>query len=323
MLPFLTVTAHYIDKNWTMRRQLLSFKSFPAPHTGTRIASELDQIIAKTGCERRFLGLVGDSASSNTRAVKDLAKPGTSVGAQKLWSYSEKFFHCSAHVFNLLSMELCEPFVQVSWIDSIGRGAQVVDDENVPLREAAGRGRMCGALTKLATMARLHNKSTTFIQIWDATAKDHNKKPKKLVIAAPTRWNSRYDQVHVAFEMRAVYNAVTERDEYAAYALSTEDWKLLRWLHNVLGAINFASKFVSRTNQVSLSLMIPAFGKVCDMLEKEPEEDLETEAERARRHKAIERCKSKLTKYYSHTIENPYYTFAMRMYLHSGSENQR
>jgi hypothetical protein len=58
--------------------------------------------------------------------------------------------------------------------------------------------------------------------------------------------------------------------------------------------------------------MIPAFGRICDLLEREPDQDLETEEERQRRMEAAEACRDKLTKYYSHTVENPYYTFAMR-----------
>ena len=304
MLPFLTITAHYIDSEWTLRRQLLSFESFPAPHTGIRIADQIQKFIAKTGCERRFLGLVGDSASSNIRAMKEIAKPTSRLGALK-WSNLEKFFHCSGHVFNLISQELCMPFVNL-------QDGQVVDDENVPLRDAAARGRMCGAFAKLASMARLQNKSTTFIQIWASAAKDLNVKPLKLVTAAPTRWNCRYNQIRVAFSMRSVYTRVTEREEYAAYALSARDWRLLKWLLDILGAINFASKYVCRTNQVSLSLMIPAFGRVCDLLEREPDWELETDEERARRQTATEKCKEKLVHYYGHTVENPYYTFAMR-----------
>lgn len=303
MLPFLTVTAHYIDSEWTLRRQLLSFESFPAPHIGARTAERIQKIVAQIGCERRFFGLTGDSASSNLKAARLIST--TSSSAMPKWSHLEQFFHCSGHVFNLASHEICKPFVHM-------HNDQVVDDENVQLRDAVARGRMCGALAKLATMARLHHTSTTFLQLWTRISKELNVRPLKLVTAAPTRWNSRYEQIRTAFAMRAVYTKVTEATEYQAYSLSSSDWKLLKWLLEILTAINFASKYVCQTKQVSLSLMIPAFGRVCDVLEREPEWDLETEEERARRRQATEACKDKLTKYYRHTVENPYYTFAMR-----------
>jgi hypothetical protein len=301
MLPFLTVTAHYIDSEWTLRRQLLSFDSFPTPHTGIRIAEKLSKIIAETGCERRFLGLTGDSASSNLKAARVISS--RNQGAR--WSHLEQFFHCSGHVFNLASHEICKPFVHM-------QNDQIIDDENVQLRDAVARGRMCGALAKLATMARLHHTSSTFLQNWTRISKELNVRPLKLVTAAATRWNSRYDQIRTAFAMRQVYTRMTEATEYQAYALSARDWKLLRWLLDILAAINFASKYVCQTKQISLSLMIPAFGRICDLLEREPDQDLETEEERQRRMEAAEACRDKLTKYYSHTVENPYYTFAMR-----------
>src|SRR5690606_24725959 len=125
MLPFLTVTAHYIDSEWTLRRQLLSFESFPAPHTGACTAERILKIVAQTGCERRFFGLTGDSASSNLKAARLIST--TSSSAMPKWSHLEQFFHCSGHVFNLASHEICKPFVHM-------HNDQVVDDENVQLR---------------------------------------------------------------------------------------------------------------------------------------------------------------------------------------------
>jgi len=65
MLPFLGITAHYIDNNWTIRRQLLSFEHFLSPYTGKRLADTLFKALSEKDLLEKFMCLSGDSASSN------------------------------------------------------------------------------------------------------------------------------------------------------------------------------------------------------------------------------------------------------------------
>ena len=104
---------------------------------------------------------------------------------------------------------------------------------------------------------------------------------------------------------------VTGHDKYAKYALSDSEWALLEWLWALLHHLNVCSKYVGVTKLPSISFMIPCFGKMIDLFENEPEPYLETQEERQLWRDATKDAVDKLKKYYSHTVQNPYYTFGL------------
>src|SRR5690606_4259271 len=69
--------------------------------TGARTAERIQKIVAQTGCEHRFFGLTGDSASSNLKAARLISTSTSSSSAMPKWSHLEQFFYCSGHVVNV------------------------------------------------------------------------------------------------------------------------------------------------------------------------------------------------------------------------------
>jgi len=176
---------------------------------------------------------------------------------------------------------------------------------------------MHGALAKLSHMYAKQSKSTHFQQKWDRLFRSvlpREPNVLKLKQAVPTRWNSRYDQIERAFKVRKVYDAITSPEtgeaDLQCFHLSEEEWKLLEWLNEMLHALSMCSHAVSLTTSVSLSLMIPLFTELINTMEDNIDH-LESREEAELRKEAIKHAKDKLLKYYTHTLHNPWYTFAM------------
>lgn len=173
---------------------------------------------------------------------------------------------------------------------------------------------MLNALGKLSAMARKNNQSTTFTAEWSSICSMHRLSPKKLITPAPTRWNSRFEQIDRAKKYKAVYRDMINAnyDTLHQYTLSDAEWSLLDWLHGILYTLNICSKYVGITKSPSIGFMIPCFSRLIDQLENQQVgAGLETPSEKADRMDAIEKAQAKLMKYYSHTVENPYYTFGL------------
>ena len=78
-----------------------------------------------------------------------------------------------------------------------------------------------------------------------------------------------------------------------------------------MGVLEVATKYIGTSKSPSLAFMIPCFGLIIDALETEPPNNLEESQEKELRKTAMDGGKQKIKKYYSHTVENPYYTIAM------------
>src|SRR5690606_33660912 len=199
-LPFITATGHYIDKDWKMRRQLVAFNKFNPPHNGERTGKKLLDIINGRGStlslKDKFFTLTGDSAATNLRAM-DFVENGLSADGVA-WSGVENFLSCSAHVINLVAQDVCAPF----------RTSVVINGEEVEVdsHHAPAQGIMGTALSKLGNAARKQNQSPAFALAWKNASQKFKVSPLKLIKAAPTRWNSRFQQIDVALRMRQVYD---------------------------------------------------------------------------------------------------------------------
>lgn len=308
----MTVVAHFIDENWEMCQQLVAFEHFPTPHNAQTTASILNRVISRNHLKRNFFALVGDSAKTNTAGVRALSETLAEEAGIK-WSYTESFFHCSAHVFNLIAEAICTPFVNRIKVN--GDYQDVDDDvtEGLETKRKAS-GKMLHALGKLSAMSRLSNQSPLFMQEWSRLCRLFKMAIKKLITAAPTRWNSRYEQIDRALEYKVIYEGMIESfpEKYRQFSISEAEWSLLKWLHAILSQLNLCSKFVSVTNRPSIAFMVPCFSKLTDVLENvKPPAGIENPAEKVIREAAVELARSKLAGYYDHTRTNPYYTFAM------------
>lgn len=333
-LPFLTVTGHYIDKNWKLRRQLVAFKKFLTPHTGERTAKKLHDILRQSNLKRKLLAMCGDSASSNLAGVVNLELAiGTEAAGNKdpeelkTWSALENYLSCSAHVINLVAQEVCAPFI----VKVVVNGQEVevdnyqVDRPNQPATLQAPtnlrnrKGIMHSALSKLGGAARKRNQSPSFTESWNTYSKKHKISPLKLVKAAPTRWNSRFHQIDTALRMRPVYDDVMDLPEHSHFRLSNTEWGHLEWLHGILKVLNRASQKLSSSKEVTISEMVPTFNKIFNLLEdKIEEEDLfgpdDNQYERQERRKGLRAAHTVLSKYYAFTSTCPWYTFATSKY---------
>lgn len=295
-----------------MHRQLLAFEHFPPPHTGAAISNHITRIIARNQFKQQFMGLTGDSASNNISATRSISQKLEESNIQ--WSYEENFFHCSAHVFNLVAEALCKPYVKKTKVNGVDTE---VDDDHDMEGQGNNGGRMLSTLSKLSAMARIGNQSHVFYAEWQDHCRFHGLKPKKLITPAPTRWGSRYEQIDRAKEYRLVYQDMCSGSEkYAKYSLTDADWRLMDWLHKILGCLHICGKYVGVTKTPGIAFMIPCFSKLIDTLENEvPPVGLESAPEVRAREEAIKGALDKLNKYYIHTVTNPYFTFGMCMYL--------
>jgi hypothetical protein len=323
----MTVTSHYIDKDWNLQRQLVSFSKFSPPHTGDRIGDKLFDVIAQESsltCEGKLMALCGDSAASNLTGVhtleERLEKDSRASHSDNLesWSAMESFFNCASHVINLVAKDICAPFISAVKVDGNEVEVDAYTAENSQIRTSK-KGMMVSALAKLGGAAKKRNQSHAFLLAWEDAGRKYRMKPLKLIKAAPTRWNSRFNQIDVALKMRPIYEEVTSQAGYKHFQLTSSEWDHLSWLHGILEVLNRASLKLGSSKEVTISEMLPLFNQIFDMLEDQLDSTSlvsesaggDNQYEAQQRKTGLKEARDKLAKYYAHTSNNPFYSFAL------------
>ncbi|OWM74551.1 zinc finger BED domain-containing protein RICESLEEPER 2-like [Punica granatum] len=98
---YLSLTAHFIDKNWILQKRILNFSPMPPPHTGVALNNKITSLLAEWGIEGRLFSITLDNASANDTFV-GLLRSHLNLKDARLGK--GEFFHqrCCAHIINLI-----------------------------------------------------------------------------------------------------------------------------------------------------------------------------------------------------------------------------
>ncbi|XP_024023525.1 zinc finger BED domain-containing protein RICESLEEPER 2 isoform X1 [Morus notabilis] len=101
---YLSLTAHFIDKDWVLQKRILNFCFMPSPHTGIALSEKFYALLCEWGIEYKVFTLTLDNVSANDVSV-DLLK--NQLVENNALISDGSFFHirCCARVLNLVVEE--------------------------------------------------------------------------------------------------------------------------------------------------------------------------------------------------------------------------
>ena len=98
-IPFIGITAHYIDNDWKLQCKLFDFIPFMSSHTGRAIYEEFDKALDRFGMKQKLLTISVDNATNNDSFI--------TIMIQKYPSFTkEHHIRCFAHVLNLAAQQI-------------------------------------------------------------------------------------------------------------------------------------------------------------------------------------------------------------------------
>lgn len=98
-INYTVITAHWIDKNWTLHKRIINFCSITS-HRGEDLGKSISKCLHEWGLHRIFTVTV-DNAGSNSVAITELSKQLTKWGTN-LMGGSHLHIRCIAHIVNLI-----------------------------------------------------------------------------------------------------------------------------------------------------------------------------------------------------------------------------
>ena len=64
-IGYISLTTHYVDKDWKLKKKILSFTHTQPPHTGHDLALKILEFLKDWGIEKKIFSITLDNASSN------------------------------------------------------------------------------------------------------------------------------------------------------------------------------------------------------------------------------------------------------------------
>jgi hypothetical protein len=222
-LGYMCLTAHYIDNDWKMQKQIINFFPLPSPHTGKAIGKAIEQKLLEWGIDK-VCTLTVDNASSNDKAAQYLVEK---LQPKNSLILNGEFFHlrCSAHILNL-----------------------IVKDGIDEVRSSIARIRAC--------VLYIRSSSARMQLFRECIKKEQLACNSSLCLDVKTRWNSTYLMLESALKLQKAIERFQEDDisfekEMKDESPIVDDWKIAKTLCEFLASFFESTKRLSGTSYIT------------------------------------------------------------------------
>ncbi|MQM15645.1 hypothetical protein Taro_048595 [Colocasia esculenta] len=221
----MSLTCHFVDKDWNLQKRILNFVNLKS-HSGVEIAKVIKAKLFDWNIDGKICSVILDNAFSNnvlTRELCQLLQP----RGRLLLNGALFRVHCCCHILNLI--------VQV--------GLQPLEMTVSKIRESVRHVRS----------------SHVRLDYFKKAAEQTSAPKKKLVLDVPTRWNSSYMMLSVAYEFRDAFERLSYFDsDYNGP--SHEEWENVKVAKDCLELFYHVIKRFSGTKYPTANLY---FNDVC------------------------------------------------------------
>jgi hypothetical protein len=129
-LSFFGFTIHYIDDEWKLQENLLTFKFLEGEHDGESLSVAFIDVLEQFGIADRLLGVTGDNATNNSTMIARMEQYYHDRYPEAGFSVAWNRIECMAHVLNLGAQQILKQFKQPLDKDTYEAGSDSSDDIN-------------------------------------------------------------------------------------------------------------------------------------------------------------------------------------------------
>jgi hypothetical protein len=236
-ISFVCVTCHYVDENWNRRNLLLALREIESC-SGRNLSKLYKKVLKEFGIDKsKILAITLDNASSNSSMIEDFNQ---SIEEE---NFRAKRVRCFAHILNLVCKE------------SLKEAQKNLVTDSPKLRE--------NTLGKLRIIIKYIRDSPQRSSFFRSLLVEDDKQTKCLILDNATRWNSTFEMLERALELKEYIQKFTLFKDYKEdlkdYYINIKSWKYLDHLKNFLVIFKLCTDKISGENYTTISSIIPLY----------------------------------------------------------------
>ena len=205
------ITIHFLDDNWNYHSSALDFVPSEGMHAGKDIANIFFHVLKEYGIQNKVQGITVDNASANTTFIRELKVLMENENID--FDIEDQHFRCFSHIMNLgvqdvlklINIEITE-FTKST--ESFKDKTSDMDDDtdeddyydDVDADEHELFLNFITKIRKTCKKVRFSEELTNKLKLFCKAA---DIKFIKLILDVRTRWDSTYDMLNVAFQLKS------------------------------------------------------------------------------------------------------------------------
>lgn len=254
-LPFLAVTAHWINTQYEKFNTLIGFERLKGSHTASNMADVLVKVLNMYGIRESINCITADNATVNDGIFLDLELE------MREWSQENGQIRCLAHVLNLAAQTVLKTLRSEAEEPEVDLAADDQRDllNNNGVDPATALHKLCQILAKIRS----------FNLLWESLQEHAQRKRLNWLVPildVRVRWNSTHKMIQRALYLRPALERLLAIDNSRKFSkarvpltLSHADWKTLESLEKILCLFVDATEFASGSSYPTLSSQLPYY----------------------------------------------------------------
>ncbi|KAL6144248.1 hypothetical protein ACLB2K_054943 [Fragaria x ananassa] len=230
---FLSLTAHYIDESWQLKKKILSFIMVDSSHTEDMLSEIIIRSLMDWDIDRKLFSMTFDSFSTNDNIALKIRDRQS----------QNKFLYCNGQLFDVRC------------------AANVINMMVQDTLEALGE-----MTAKIRGSIRYVKSSQAIQSKFEEIAQEVGIQVERCIgLDNPLQWNSTYAMVEIALEYRALFALLQENDPVYTMYPSDIEWDratvITSYLKHFVEMINAFTRFKSPTANLY-------FHEICSLYEQ-------------------------------------------------------
>ncbi|XP_043698432.1 zinc finger BED domain-containing protein RICESLEEPER 2-like isoform X3 [Telopea speciosissima] len=219
---YISLTVHYIDKDWVLHKKLLRFCIMPPPHTCVHICDMVSKMLCEWGIEQKLFSITLDDASADLGFVELLK---TNLNLKNALVCSGYFFHnrCCSHILNIIVQD----------------GLKCIDETVLLVRSS------------ITYVKAFQVRKVQFLEICKQLGISST---KGLHADVSTRWNSTYQMLESALFYRRVFENLQLMDTNYRDCPDSSQWLRIEKLTSFLQPFNEITVLLSSSKYPTSNL---------------------------------------------------------------------
>ena len=254
-LPFLAITAHWIDTKYEKYNTLIGFERLRGSHTAGNMADVLVKVLNIYGIREAINCITADNATVNDGIFLDLALE------MQEWSQEDGQIRCLAHVLNLAAQTVLKTLRSEAEEPEVDLASDDLHD--------LGNNNEVDPATAIHKLRQIVAKIRSSNILWELLQEDVQR--KRIVWLVPVldvrvRWNSTHKMIKRALYLRPALERFLAIDNSRKFSkaripltLSQGDWNILERVEKVLALFVDATEFASGSTYPTLSSQLPYY----------------------------------------------------------------
>ncbi|KAG2224754.1 hypothetical protein INT45_005278 [Circinella minor] len=258
-VPFLGITAHWIDESWKQNSIVLDLKLLEGSYTGVNMTAAFTRVLEHWNLQEKPFFLTADNASNmKTMATELELELGSDVFDSK-----ENRIPCIAHIINLTTQDILRGGLKAEARDS---EEHMLDDRGDNMIGSGSAGKILQKLRKGIVTIRAspqreytEGESSQPVRIIES---------RELILDTPTRWNSTYYMIARALVVKQAYNRTLRGiPELQKFELTDDEWQCLQKISELLFEFARLTPLISGESYPTMNLVITAYNRLLNVLE--------------------------------------------------------